>query len=83
MHAHTGLHTLTFDDLLGAGVVHLLLGGVGGKHAVEHIRFSLHTHKTDTEKGRSHEEKRKVIVWSQVLIRPLITSQRHTDGTMK
>lgn len=39
------LRTLTFDDLLGAGVVHLLLGGVGGKHVVEHIRLSLHTQK--------------------------------------
>ena len=27
----------TLDNLLGAGVVHLLLGGVGGKHAVKGI----------------------------------------------
>ena len=33
--------TLAFDDLLGTGVVHLLLGGVGGEHSVEGVGLAL------------------------------------------
>lgn len=32
---------LTFNYLLGRGVVDLLLGGVGGKHSVEGVRLAL------------------------------------------
>lgn len=32
---------LTSDDLLGTGVVDLLLGGVGGEHLVKYIRLPL------------------------------------------
>ena len=39
---------LTFDDLLGAGVVDLLLGGVGGEHLVEHVRLPLWRDDTNT-----------------------------------
>ena len=31
----------TFDDLLGAGVVHLLLDCVGGQDSVKHIGLAL------------------------------------------
>lgn len=32
---------LTFDNLLGAGVVDLYLAGVGGEHLVKHIGLPL------------------------------------------
>ena len=31
----------TLDNLLGAGVVHLLLGGVGWKHSIKHVGLPL------------------------------------------
>jgi len=35
------LERLTFDEMLAAGVVHLLLDRVGWQHSVEHIGLAL------------------------------------------
>lgn len=44
--------SLTFDDLLGTGIVDLLLGCVGWQDSVKHIRLALH------EKRRKETVKR-------------------------
>lgn len=41
LHQAAELDRLTFDYLLGAGVVHLLLDCVGGQHSVKHVGLAL------------------------------------------
>lgn len=40
---------LTFNYLLGRGVVDLLLGGVGGEHAVKGVRLALKSTKQGSQ----------------------------------
>lgn len=47
----------TFDDLLGRGVVHLLLGGVGGEHPVEGEGLPL---QCNTNRQQSSESKAQI-----------------------
>lgn len=45
----------TFDDLLGTGVVHLLLGCVCGKHTIKHKRLPLLASRNQTQVRISFE----------------------------
>lgn len=55
---------VTLDDLLSAGVVDLLLGGVGGKHPVEHVGPPLF-HNTTTSHHTVNVERDCRTVWSE------------------
>lgn len=45
---------LTFNDLLGTGVVDLLLGGVGRKHTIKRIGLPLKKQEPDPARQITH-----------------------------